>query len=267
MIAAVAGPERRGPAVVTGASGGIGLELARLLAADGHDVALVARSADRLAAEAEDLSSRHGVAAHVFAADLSTAGAADDLVRNLSRAGLEPEVLVNNAGFGLRGAFAENDPDGLDRMIRLNVLALTRLTRLLLPGMLERGRGRILNLSSLAAFQPGPGMAAYYATKAYVLSFSEALALELEGRGVTVTALCPGPTESGFAAAAGAEGARLYRGGNVMAAGEVARLGYDGMRRGRRVVVTGARNRLLAFATRLAPRRMSAGIAAALNRD
>lgn len=266
MTAPAATPERRPLAVVTGASGGIGLELARILAADGHDVALVARSAERLAAEAEELSRRHGIAAHVFAADLAPAGAADDLVRELSRAGLEPEVLVNNAGFGLRGAFAGSDPDTLDDMIRLNVLALTRLTRLVLPGMLERGRGRVLNVASTAAFQPGPGMAVYYATKAYVLSFSEALAVELAGSGVTVTTLCPGPTATGFAAAAGLESSHLFRVGNVMTAREVARQGYAGMRQGRRVIVTGARNRLLAFGTRLAPRRMSAGIAGFLNR-
>ena len=242
-------------AVVTGASTGIGLELSRLLARDHYDLVIVAHHPERLAQVAREIATAYGVRVVEIATDLSDPASPAAIERELNRQGLTPDVLVNNAGFGLRGLFAELDLREQLQMIQVNVSALTHLTGLLLPGMLARRRGRVLNVASTAAFQPGPLMAVYYATKAYVLSFSEALANETSGSGVTVTALCPGPTETAFQKRAGMEGTRLFRSG-VMDAATVARHGYDGMMRGARVVLPGWRNRVLAQSVRFAPRQM-----------
>jgi short-subunit dehydrogenase len=247
-------------ALVTGASGGIGEELARILARHGHDLVLVARSADKLAALAERLELDHGIKVRAIAKDLARPEAAAELHEALAAEGLAVDVLVNNAGLGLLGKFAEMGIDDIVQMLRLDVEAPTLLTRLFLPSMLERGSGRILNLASTAAFQPGPLMAVYYATKAYVLSFSEALANEVAGTGVTVTALCPGPTETGFSSRAGSEQSRLFK-GPTMDARTVAEAGYAGLMAGKPVVIPGLRNRLLAFGVRLAPRRVVTQIA------
>jgi short-subunit dehydrogenase len=257
--------KNRPVALVTGASGGIGLALASQFAADGYDLVLVARSADKLADLARGLEGMHGASCTVLPADLSKPDAPPAILRALDERGLVLEALVNNAGFGLRGAFAETDLERELEMIRLNVVALTHLTKLVLPGMLSRGRGKILNVASVAGFVAGPDMAVYYATKAYVLSFSEALAAELAGRGVTVTALCPGPTRTGFGAAARAEGSNLFKTPGVMDAEAVARTGYRGMKRGKRVVVPGVFNKALIFSMRLSPRRMTTAIAKSLN--
>ncbi|RMG48677.1 MAG: SDR family oxidoreductase [Acidobacteria bacterium] len=251
-------PRRRSVALVTGASTGIGYELTRLLAADGHDLILVARSRDRLAAVAREMTAAHGVGAEALARDLSRQEDVRSLVQELG--GAEVDVLVNNAGFGSFGPFANTDLETLLAMIQLNVSAVTHLTRALLPGMLQRRRGRILNVASTAAFQPGPLMAVYYATKAFVLHLSEALAEELRGGPVTVTALCPGPTESEFARRAGMEESRLFRRWGVMDAATVARAGYRAMMRGKRLVVPGWTNRFLACAVRFVPRRLVPGI-------
>ncbi len=242
-------------AVVTGASSGIGLELSRLLARDRYDLAIVAQHAGKLAEVARDLATGYGVRVTPIPADLSDPASPRAIDDELHRLGLRPDVLVNNAGFGLRGSFTETDLDEQLRMIRVNVSALTHLTGLLLPGMVERRRGRLLNVASTAAFQPGPLMAVYYATKVYVLSFSEALANETAGSGVTVTALCPGPTATSFQRRAGMEGTRLFS-GSVTDAAAVARAGYAGLMRGVAVVVPGWRNRLFAQIVRVAPRRM-----------
>ena len=247
--------DSRSVAVVTGASSGIGLELSRLLASNRHDLVIVARHPERLALAARELTTRFGVRVIEIAADLSEPAAPQEIELELNRQGLTPDVLVNNAGFGFRGLFAEIDLVEQLQMIQVNVSALTQLTGLLLPGMLARRSGRVLNVASTAAFQPGPLMAVYYATKAYVLSFSEALANETSGSGVTVTAFCPGPTATGFQKRAGLEGTQLFRGG-VMDAAAVARIGYEGMMRGARIVIPGWRNRLLAQLVRFAPRRM-----------
>jgi len=241
-------------ALVTGASGGIGLELARRLAGDGHDLALVARSEGKLHEIGEQLEKAHGIAATVIAADLSEPNAAREIVDTLRAASIEIDTLVNNAGFALHGPFLDNDPRVQRNMLQVNVVALTQLTRLLLPPMVARGSGRILNVASTAAFAPGPLAAVYSATKSYVLSFSEALAEELRHSGVTVTALCPGPTRTGFSAAAGADATRLYR--RQMSSAEVARVGYEGLNSGRRVVIVGPTNKLLAQSIRISPRRM-----------
>lgn len=258
---------RRGTALITGASAGIGEELARIMAADGYDLVLVARSRERLETLARELEGAHGVGVRVLPADLSGAAAPAVLWEQVTGLGIEVDVLVNNAGFGLYGPFvatgAEPPTDAAREMemIALNVGALTHLTKLFLPAMVARGRGRVMNVASTAAFQPGPLMAVYYATKAYVLSFSEAVGVELQGTGVTVTTLCPGPTETEFAAVADMEGSRLFRMGGVMTATDVARAGYEGMRDGKSVVIPGARNRIGAFATRLIPRRAAATVA------
>jgi short-subunit dehydrogenase len=251
-------------ALVTGASGGIGYELARILARHGYDLVLVARSADKLAALAERLELDHGIQVRAIAKDLARPDAAAEIHQWLAAEGLTVDVLVNNAGMGLLGKFAEIGIEGDVEMLRLNVEAPTLLTRLLLPSMLERGSGRILNLASTAGFQPGPLMAVYYATKAYVLSFSEALANELAGTGVTVTALAPGPTETGFSSRAGSEQSRLFQGA-TMDARTVAEAGYAALMAGKPVVVPGFRNRILAFGVRLVPRRVVTQIARRMN--
>ena len=245
-------------ALVTGATGGIGLELARLLAADGFHLVLVGRRRDRLDQLAAELGEAHRTRVHVEPRDLSASGVASQLWSDLAAAGIGIDALVNNAGVGLYGALEEQDPGELERMVQLNVSALTTLTRLALPGMRERHWGRILNVASVVGFQPGaPYMAAYYATKAYVLSFSKGLALELRGSGVTVTALSPGPTETDFDDRAGAGTNVLFKQLPKLSAAAVARAGYAGMTRGSMVVIPGLLTKLMSFAGELPPRRIA----------
>jgi short-subunit dehydrogenase len=243
-------------ALVTGASGGIGLELARLFAADGHDLVLVARGGQRLGTIARDLEERHRVEVRPIARDLANPIAPLSLFDECG----EVDFLVNNAGFGHRGAFAEEDPVLVSEMLQVNVAAVTQLTRMFLPSMVGRGSGRILNVASIAAFQPGPLMAVYYATKAYVLSFSEAVRAELEGTGVTVTTLCPGPTRTEFTERAEFQRTRIT-GPRVMEPHDVALAGYEGMMAGRAVVIPGKVNRLGAIGAKIVPRSVAAGIA------
>jgi short-subunit dehydrogenase len=241
-------------ALVTGASGGIGEELARLLAAGGANVVLLARSADRLATLAAQLSRDHGVKASVIAQDLSAPEAVDAIAGELAAQQLSIDILVNNAGFGVYGPFATTPAADEARMLQVNVVALTMLTKRLLPGMVARRHGRVLNVASTAAFQPGPLMAVYYASKAYVLSFSEALSNETSGTGVTVTCLCPGPTETGFQDRARLGESRLFSALSVASAADVARAGYDGMMAGRALVIPGLFNKVGVQALRVAPR-------------
>ena len=196
-----------GTALVTGASSGIGLELARLFAHDGYDLILVARSVEKLDRLGAELSARHGIRARTVGADLGSPDAPGAIAETLKQAAVRIDVLVNNAGYGVHGPFAKTELQTELDLLRVNVVALTHLTKLLLPTMLARRAGRILNVASTAGFQPGPLMAVYSASKAYVLSFSEALAEELAGTGVTVTTLCPGPVLTGFQARAGLDGA------------------------------------------------------------
>lgn len=249
-------------ALVTGASTGIGLEFARQLAADGYSLVIVARERERLAAVARELRSQYGVAVKDYATDLSEPGAAEALWADLSSAG-SVDILINNAGIGLYGEFQDQSVAALRSMQMINVLALTTLTRLALPGMLARRRGRILNVASVVGYQPGgPRMAVYYATKSYVLSFSKGLALELEGTGVTVTALSPGVTKSSFEQRSGASETLLYSLLPQATAKAVASAGYRGMMRGRRVVIPGLLTKTFAVAGELPPRM----IALAVNR-
>ena len=242
-------------ALVTGASAGIGRELSGILAREGHDLVLVARREPELTALAAELKERYGADSRVITADLSKARATQTVVKELGP-DAQVDVLVNNAGFGGHGAFHDRPRDAELNQIAVNITALTDLTRLLVPGMVERRRGRILNVASTAAFQPGPFMAVYYATKAYVLSFSQALAEELAGTGVTVTTLCPGVTETEFQRVAGVEDVPLTKGPLAMTAHAVAEAAYKGMTRGRLLVIPGVHNKVGAQATRLAPRRV-----------
>jgi uncharacterized protein len=241
--------------LITGASGGIGYELAKLFAKDHHRLVLVARSAARLAQAADELEGQFGISVKSIALDLSAAPAPQFLFDQVQREGIAIDFLVNNAGYGKHGELATIPLEETLGQIQLNVVALTQLTRLFLDPMIKRSRGKILNVASTAAFQPGPFMAVYYATKAYVLSFSEALANELKGSGVTVTCLCPGPTETGFQERAALQGSRLVKLG-MMSAQAVAADGYRGMLAGKPVVISGLRNWLVAESVRFAPRRL-----------
>ena len=239
--------------LITGASSGIGRELARLFAADGAQLVLIARSEGRLRELAGELAAEHKVQAQVVPADLSQPSGPGEIMEALAQRHIEVDVLVNNAGFGAHGPVAGIGAGRQLEMIEVNVAALTRLTALLLPGMLERRRGAILNVASTAAFTPGPNQAVYCATKAYVLSFTEALAEEVRGSGVRACCLAPGATDTGFAAQAGMSGTRLFRWG-AMDAARVARAGHDGLRKGRTLVIPGLLNQALAFSVRLSPR-------------
>jgi len=234
--------------LITGASAGLGVEFARQCAARGEPLALAARRRDRMEALAAEL----GGEVHVFAADLGKEGAAASLIAELAAEGLSVGTLINNAGFGLGGKFADRPLDRLSEMIDLNVRALTELCHLVLPGMRERGAGAILNVASTAAFQPGPNMAVYYATKAYVLSFTEALHHELKDSGIRVSALCPGPTHSEFSDVADSHSPTLER--MKMPAAPVVALGLDGLDRNKAVVIPGFKNKVGAQASRLLPR-------------
>jgi short-subunit dehydrogenase len=246
-------------ALVTGASMGIGVDIAAVLAEKGHDLILVARSADKLQAVATELSTKHGITAHVLVVDLAAPGGADKVADEVISRGWVLDVLVNNAGYGLFGALTETDPADELNMIQLNVVALYRLTKRLLPAMVARRTGYILNAASTAAFFSGPFMAVYYATKNFVLAFSEGLDEELKGTGVHVTCLCPGPTVSEFRKRAKTDRSKLTRRGQVPSR-PVAEEGVAGMFSGKRLVIPGAKNRFETTLARLLPRTMMAGI-------
>lgn len=246
----------RKTALITGASGGIGLELAHIFAENGTDLVVIARSVKTLNDLKEDLESNYRISVTVLPADLTVPETAEGLVKTLKERNIFINYLVNNAGFGDYGLFYKGDWNKQAGMIDLNVRALTHLTRLVLPGMIERRSGRIMNVASTASFQPGPLMSVYYATKHYVLAFSEALAEEVEGFGVTVTSLCPGPTESGFQSTAGMEDARLVNTVKMPSSRKVAEYGYRAMMAGKRVAVQGWLNKFMAFSVRFVPRKL-----------
>lgn len=253
-------------ALVTGASSGIGAALARELARHGHDLVLSARSLAPMEALAEEVRGL-GAAATIIPADLAERGAAAALVREIAAAGIEIDVLVNNAGLGAIGRFEQIDPIHNAEIMQVNIVALTELTRLLLPPMLARRQGRIVLVASTASFLPCPNMAVYAASKAYVRSFGEALAQELAGSGVGVNVLCPGATATNFFEIAGGKlsGSQMRR---MMNADAVARIGYRGMARGERVTITGLANRILTFAATHAPHFLTLPVAArSIGRD
>ena len=246
-------------ALITGASGGIGEELARVLAANKFDCVLVARNHEKLSQLATALEREHQVKTLVVAKDLARASAADEIFEEVTASKVTVDVLVNNAGFPVFGLFSETGLEDELQMLQVNIVALTALTKLFLKGMMERRSGRILNLASTAAFEPGPLMAVYYASKAYVLSFSEAIANELRGTGVTVTALCPGPTRTGFQRRGKLEDSRLVQ-GKIADARSVAEAGYRGLMAGKPLVIPGFANKLVPWMPRLLPRSMVPGL-------
>lgn len=242
-------------ALITGASSGIGYALAEKFAADGFDVVLAARSVAKLEALAEKLQTRFGITATVIAADLETAHGAQQLHAEIKRRDIVISALANNAGYGSFGEFKDSSLDTELAMMQLNMLTLVALTKLCMPDLIAT-KGKVLNVASIAAFQPGPYMAVYYATKAFVLSFSEAIAEELDGTGVTVTALCPGLTASGFQDKADMNKSALVKGKKLPTSEEVAALGYQAMQRGQRVYVPGVQNWLFTQSVRFTPRSM-----------
>ena len=251
--------------LITGASSGIGLELARCFAADKCRLVLVARNTEALQSLADELRRAHGIQTMVLTADLSQPETPARVINELQQAGVTVDVLVNNAGFGAHGAFAGLPLRLQLEMIQVNVAALTALTGLFLPGMIERKRGGVLNVGSVAGFVPGPGMAVYFATKAYVLSFTEALAEELAGTGLTVTGLCPGPTATNFGHVARGEKERQFK-SPKMSAQAVALCGHRAFRSGRVLAIPGLQNHFLIFLTRITPRRFQRRIVKSLNK-
>jgi hypothetical protein len=246
-------------ALVTGASSGIGAELARVHAEHGGDLIVVARRRENLEALKAELEAAHGVTVHVLPKDLTQAEAPEQIYDEVRTLGITVDYLVNNAGFGYRGYFHKQDWATHEAMIKVNILALAALTRLFVPDMVARHSGRILNLGSMAGFMPGPLNAVYYASKAFVISFSEAIANELRHTGVTVTVLCPGPTESEFTRIAQMSDVNLTR--TLASTRQVAEAGYDAMLRGKTVLVPGLANKITIHGLlRLFPRRLSTRI-------
>jgi uncharacterized protein len=253
-------------ALITGASSGIGELLARKLARDGHDVVLVARNAAKLEALSQKLEAEHGVATYVISADLGDPAAAERIFAEVTAKNLTVDILVNNAGFGSTGSFLDLELESELGMVQVNVMSLIALAHWFGRGMRARGAGRILNIASTAAFQPGPYMATYYATKAFVMAFSLALAHELRGSGVTVTCHCPGPTDTEFAERAGIQKNRLFQTAKVASAEAVADHAYRAMLAGRALAVHGALNRLGAVSARFLPHALLSPVVASLNR-
>ncbi len=240
-------------ALITGASGGIGLELAKIHAGKGDDLVLVARSGDRLGILKAELEAKYKIKVYTIEKDLSVMHSAGEVYDELKGRGIPVYYLINNAGFGDIGLFAECDWDKQERMINLNITTLANLTWLILPDMIAMGGGKIMNLASTAAFQPGPTMSVYFATKAFVLSFSEALNNEVRRKGISVTALCPGSTESSFQAVALGD-PNLVEKRKKASAEDVAQFGYRAMMKGKPVAIPGFKNSLMAFMIRFFPR-------------
>ncbi|TAL65092.1 MAG: SDR family oxidoreductase [Bacteroidetes bacterium] len=241
-------------ALITGASNGIGYELANVHAEKGDNLVLIARNKSKLDEMKKDLEEKYKIKVCTIGKDLSQPGAAKDVYDEIKQRNINVDYLINNAGFGDFGLFAESDWNKQEKMINLNVTTLVYLTRLFLPEMINRKCGKILNVASTASFQPGPTMSVYFATKAFVLSFSEAVNNEVREHGITITALCPGATQSGFQAAASMQDSKLFEGNNFPASREVAEYGYKAMIKGKAVAIHGLKNTILANAVRFAPR-------------
>lgn len=243
-------------ALITGAANGIGYELASIFAMNGYNLVLVDRMANKLVEVAEKLRKQFGIFVKPIVKDLSIQTSPEEIFTELQQEVIKVDVLVNNAGFGIHGLFNETNLNTELEMLQVNLVCLTHLTKLFLKDMVKQGEGKVLNLSSAAAFQPGPLMAVYFATKAYILSFSQALASELEGTGVTVTALCPGPTESAFHERTGIAGAKQRESNNMMDAQTVAKIGYRALMEGKTVAIPGLKNKFLAEIVRFTPRNL-----------
>lgn len=252
-------------ALITGGSVGIGFALAHQFAKNGYDLILIARNEAKLKEAKGQLEKQYGVTVKIIVKDLAQHGAPQDIFGELREHGIEIDVLVNNAGVGLHGFFHDTEIKKQLDVIDINIRALTHLTHLFLPEMIKRKSGKILNVASTAAFQSGPKMATYFATKAYVLSFTEALANEIKGSRVTTTVLCPGPTESEFAKRSGEDGTRLMTNKSwMMSADAVAAMGYAGLMKGKSIVIPGKINKFLVILTRFVPRGLATKISRAL---
>ncbi|MBD2411448.1 MAG: SDR family oxidoreductase [Desmonostoc geniculatum HA4340-LM1] len=243
-------------ALITGAASGIGYELACIFAADDYNLVLVDKNGLKLGEIADKFQSKFGNFVKGIVKDLSISTSPEEIFTELQQANIKVDVLVNNAGFGIYGLFQETNLAAELEMLQVNLVCLTHLTKLFLQDMVKQGEGKILNVASAAAFQPGPLMAVYFATKAYILSFSEAIANELEGTGVTVTVLCPGSTESAFHQRTGMADSKLLKGKRMMDAQTVAEIGYRALMRGKTIVIPGLMNKLLAKSVRFVPRRI-----------
>lgn len=256
-------------ALITGATFGIGYELAKLFAADGHNLILVARNKNRLSEISKELIDKHNIYVRIIEKDLSLPNSAKEVFEEINQENLEVECLVNNAGFGNHGKFWETDLKTELDMIQLNITSLVQLTKLFLPKMIANRNGKILNVASTAAFQPGPFMNIYYATKAFVLSFSEALASELKGTGVSATTLCPGPTKTEFQSRAEINNTRLVKTRimSFMSSEKVAKIGYNGLMNGKRLVIPGLLNRIGVTGVKFAPRILTTSVIRLLNND
>lgn len=250
--------------LITGASSGIGMGLAKLFAADGSDLVLVARREDRLNELAEELKSEHGIEVHVLPKDLSKRTSPKEIFNHLKKEKIEIDVLVNNAGFGSRGTVSELDTDLQVDMVQVNAAALTHLTSLFLPGIIERGQGGILNVGSLAGFQPGPNLAVYFATKAYVLSFTEALAEEISNPNIKVSCFAPGPVKTEFGEKSDLEDSLLFK-LSLMDLEPAVKAGYEGFRKGKTIVIPGLKQQIVPFLNRFTPRLIVRKIAKKLN--
>jgi short-subunit dehydrogenase len=251
-------------ALITGASSGIGLELAHLFARDGYRLVLVARNRGALRELGDELQSRYSIQVRISPKDLAHPASPGELHQELQEAGIVLDVLVNNAGFGAAGPFLDTNWNDEAEMIQVNITALTHLTKLFLPQIRAR-EGKVMNVASVASFLPGPFMSIYYASKAYVLSFTEALAEELSGTGTTVTCLCPGPVVTGFQKRAGTGNAGVARGPLLLDVRDVARIGYEGMKQGKRIVIPGWKNAVLVQGLRGLPRRMVTKVVSGMN--
>ncbi|MFA5056313.1 MAG: SDR family oxidoreductase [Dehalococcoidia bacterium] len=252
-------PDDEKTALVTGASGGIGYELTKLFARDGYNLVLVARNAGELQKIAEQLKSEYGISVKIIPKDLASPDSPREIFDEIQADGISIDILINNAGFGAYGSFRDTNLKDELEMMQVNMVSSTHLTKIFLPGMISKGYGRIMNVSSMAAFQPGPLVAVYCASKSYVLSFSEALAEELSGTGVTVTALCPGPVSTGFAKRAKTERTKVMISGlfnKVWEAKDVAAIGYHGLMKGKTVVIPGKRYILSTLIVRWVPRKL-----------
>ncbi len=240
--------------LITGASGGIGCEMARVFAEKGYNLVMVARRRETMDALAEEVNKKYGINAHVLVQDLAIEGSGKRLYEEVSRMNIKPDIVINNAGFADYGKFVERNWEKVRDMIMVNVMALTEITRMFAGDMVQRGSGKILNVASTAAFQPGPLMAVYFASKAYVLSFSEAISNELKGTGVSVTALCPGPTQTGFVDRAEMNSSRMFRVIKPVESDKVARYAYYALMKGKVVAIPGLLNKLSAMINRFMPR-------------
>jgi short-subunit dehydrogenase len=248
-------------ALITGASSGLGYEFAKIHAAKGGDMVLIARNIQQLNTLKDSIQASNNVRVYILEKDLSKPSAAQEILAFTQSHGISIDILINNAGFGYMDDFLEASLQKDEEMIYVNMLALTQLTKLYAPQMVQLGKGHIMNVASTAAFQPGPTMAVYCATKAYVLHFSEAIASELDGTGVTVTAFCPGATATAFMSVAMMEESVLVKGRKLPGANEVARYGYEAMMAGKRVVIYGIKNSLMVFVIRFTPRNLVTKVA------